>query len=171
MRVDSSEGRPNAYGDVRHSVYSSLLYGHQHDEQIPLLERDLSEELSVTLHDVQIIEIVCRSMSLELLLREIDAFFFDFVDDQPDQDAWIDLSILPPAHAEVLFSGLSEVWRERGYRFGVVFLDSLSDYTGSIVPLNLPPFRQFSRHLLGGIAYEELPPELRDYKFSAGLGL
>lgn len=135
----------------------------QHDER--------SEKLSATLYDMTIIEITCRSISPESLAEKIDAFFFDFIDDQPSDDVLIDLSRLPPEHAQSLFNAFMAVSQERGYRFGIGFLGCLSDYEGWCIPVDHSPLRQFAQHLLSGMDSETLPPELRDLQFAADLGL
>lgn len=134
-------------------------------------EVDQQEKQSGTLHDMQIIEIACREMSPETLEQKINYFLFDFQDDQPSERVMLDLSILPHAHAEALFRGFMEAVQERGLSFGIVFQDQLSDYQGSLIPADHYPLRQFSRHLLEDIAIQDLPMELRDYKFAGDLGL
>ncbi|MGG7598730.1 hypothetical protein ACQ4OD_17040 [Pseudomonas sp. WC1] len=136
-----------------------------------MLQDSRSEQLSATLYDVTVIEIACRSNSPESLAQEIETFFFDFIDDQPSTDVMIDLSRLPPEHAQALFDAFTAVSQERGYRFGFAFLSCLSDYEGWCVPVDSYPIRQFAQHLLGTIGSEIFHPELRDLKFAADLGL
>ncbi|AQW68227.1 hypothetical protein [Pseudomonas parafulva] len=136
-----------------------------------MLHDERSAQLSATLYDITIIEITCRSISPESLAQEIDAFFFDFIDDQSSSDAMIDLSRLPSEHAQALFDAFMAVSQERGYRFGIAYLGCLSDYEGWCVPLDHYPLRQFAQHLLGAMDSDALHPELRDFKFAADLGL
>jgi hypothetical protein len=136
-----------------------------------MYEGDTQEQLRVTLHDMQIIEIACRKLSPEALEQKIDAFFYDFLDDEPSDRVLIDISILPQKHAEAFFRGFMDIFHERGFSFGFLFLDQLSDYQDGLIPIDHYPLRQFSRHLLEDIAVQDLPVELRDYKFAGDLGL
>lgn len=134
-------------------------------------EGDMQEEFSVTLHDMQIIKIACRKLSPEALEQKIDEFFYDFLDDEPSDRVLIDISILPQKHTGALFRGFMDASQERGLSFGFVFLDQLTDYQDGLIPIDHYPLRQFSRHLLEDIAVQDLPIELRDYKFAGHLGL
>lgn len=130
-----------------------------------------SEQLCVVLQDMQMIEIACRSLSPQSIALRVSEFFFDFIDDQPSQDVSLDLSALPQRHAAALFDAFMKVSQDNGIRFGVASMDRLSDYDGMGIPIDLHPFRQFTRHLLLDIAFEDVPKELRDFKFGADLGL
>lgn len=134
-------------------------------------EGDMQEQLSVTMHDMKIIEIACRTLSPEALEQKIDAFFYDFLDDEPSDRVLIDISILPQKHVGAFFRGFMDVFHERGLSFGFVFLDQLSDYQDGLIPIDHYPLRQFSRHLLEDIAVQDLPIELRGYKFAGDLGI
>ncbi|RRV45782.1 hypothetical protein [Pseudomonas sp. p106] len=136
-----------------------------------MVQDERSEQLSAVLQDMQIIEIACRSLSPQSLAQKASEFFFDFIDDQPSQEVLVDLSALPQRHAAALFDAFMTLSQDSGIRFGVASMDRLSDYEGTGIPTDLHPFRQFARHLLLDIAFEDVPKELRDFKFGADLGL
>lgn len=106
---------------------------------------------------ISTIALACPQLSPEQLGDEIEMLFFDHIDYDESHVVSVNLSALPPAHAEALLDTLMKVSAQNGMSIGMPFLDRLSDYAEKIVPMELFAITLISKHLMTKVVPEVIP--------------
>lgn len=134
-------------------------------------EHTMQEKLTASELTMKIIQLGCSHVSPTELEADIEEIFFDYIEDEHNPVVPVDLSSLPPEHAESVFHGMMRAAELNGMTVGMPFHDRLSDYEGQVVPMEQCAIELISKHLLTKVTADELPRTLWDKKIASDLGL